>query len=179
MRAFSQFTQLAETYDASVLMAGINSEEIFSGDEINIDSVYSFVQTRNDMNFPIVVDSERTAVRGRAPRTAPSLWICSDLPLELFDKAGRRAVPTGESGSLPPLLLHSFPILRRFPHGLPLRLPLLPPNFDKCCSVPPLIRRRHWGKCRDAPYASPSELFASGFSFVLGCVSFSALRPLD
>jgi len=45
-------------------MAGINSEEIFSGDEINIDSIFSFVQARNDMNFPIVVDSERTAVRG-------------------------------------------------------------------------------------------------------------------
>ena len=64
LRAFSQFTRLAETYDASVLMAGINSEEIFSGDEINIDSIFSFVQARNDMNFPIVVDSERTAVRG-------------------------------------------------------------------------------------------------------------------
>ena len=45
-------------------MAGINSEEIFSGDDIDIDSIFSFVQTRNDMNFPIVVDSERTAVRG-------------------------------------------------------------------------------------------------------------------
>jgi len=45
-------------------MASINSEEIFSEDEIDIDSVFSFVHKRHDMNFPIVVDSERTAVRG-------------------------------------------------------------------------------------------------------------------
>jgi len=44
-------------------MASINSEEIFSEDEINIDFVLSFVQGRNDMDFPIVIDSERTAVR--------------------------------------------------------------------------------------------------------------------
>ena len=85
-------------------MAGINSEEIFSGDEINIDSVYSFVQTRHDMNFPIVVDSERTAVRGMGFPGAFSPWSSSDSPSELFDKAGRRAVPTGESGSPPPSL---------------------------------------------------------------------------
>jgi hypothetical protein len=45
-------------------MASINSEEIFSGDNIDINSLFSFVQARNDMNFPVVIDSERRAVQG-------------------------------------------------------------------------------------------------------------------
>jgi len=76
LRAFRAFSQLAETYDASVLMVGINSEEIFSKETIDTDSVVSFVENRNDMNFPTVIDAERIAIK------------------ELFEIAGRRAVPT-------------------------------------------------------------------------------------
>jgi len=76
LRAFRQFSNLAETYDASVLMAGINSEEVFSNDPIDTAAVYSFVQKRGDMNYPIVIDVDRVAVKA------------------LLDAAGRRAVPT-------------------------------------------------------------------------------------
>jgi hypothetical protein len=57
-------------------MVGINSEEIFSKETIDTDAVVSFVQNRGDMNFPVVIDVERIAVN------------------ELFEIAGRRAVPT-------------------------------------------------------------------------------------
>lgn len=54
------------------MMAGINSE-IFSGDEIDIDSVSSFVQTGDDMNFPVVVDSEVSGVE-EINIILPLLW---------------------------------------------------------------------------------------------------------
>jgi len=76
LKAFRQFCLLAETYDASVLMVALNSEEIFSNEQIDTASVISFVGKRTDMDFPVVIDVERIAVK------------------ELFDIAGRRAVPT-------------------------------------------------------------------------------------
>jgi len=47
---------------------------------------------------------------------------------ELFDKAGRRAVPTGKPFPFAlPRASSLFPVFRVFPHGNPLRLPLLLP----------------------------------------------------
>lgn len=45
-------------------MVGINSEEIFSNEPIDIASVYSFVEKRGDMDFPIAIDVDRIAVKG-------------------------------------------------------------------------------------------------------------------
>ena len=60
-------------------MAGINSEEIFSGDEIDVDHIFSFVRARHDINFPVVVDTERTAVRGEWHRGYDTLRLSSDF----------------------------------------------------------------------------------------------------
>jgi len=57
-------------------MVAINSEEIFSHDLIDPAAIHSFVEKRTDMNYPVVIDVDRIAVK------------------ELFDRGGRRAVPT-------------------------------------------------------------------------------------
>jgi hypothetical protein len=47
-------------------MAGINSEEVYSNDPIDTAAIYSFVQKREDVNFPIAVDVDRVAVKGKS-----------------------------------------------------------------------------------------------------------------
>ena len=59
---------------------------------------------------------------------------------ELFDKAGRRAVPTGKPFPFAlPRASSLFPVFRVFPHGNPLRLPLLLPIFLINPFGPPLM----------------------------------------
>lgn len=81
-------------------MVGINSEEIFSKETIDTDSVVSFVEKRGDMVFPIAIDVERIAVKGECPITPSVETYFINLPSlmksELFEIAGRRAVPTGK-----------------------------------------------------------------------------------
>ena len=97
-------------------MASINCEEIFSEDEIDINSISSFVQTRNDMKFPIVVDSERTAVRGE--------WCREDEHYSPFFRCGS---PSSNS------LLQSCSIKQ----GEGLYLPVSPSPFSWVFLPPP------------------------------------------
>jgi len=153
-------------------MAGINSEEIFSEDEINIDSVFSFVQTRSDMNFPIVVDSERTAVRGEG--LAYRLF-CGSLLISLknclIKQAEGRCLPV----SLDPPPFHPFPILSAIPTWSPLAFlrywrPTLISPFGPLIDTP-----------NELFMPSPDRAFRVGFdSFRVSVYLFPpALRPLD